>query len=67
MDKPVLPTEKQNKLANKVAADVKKVLVDNYRELRKHEVDKNTARSIVVKGGQGGTKEAENELVKSAE
>ena len=56
-----LPQEKKNKLADKVADDVKEVIDRHYKDLRKHEISKEDANSIVRVGGFMGMDRANTE------
>lgn len=59
-----LPQNKADKLEEKVAVDIKKMAVDTYRDLRRHEVSKEQARDIVWKGVSTGRRQAEDEISK---
>lgn len=45
-----LPKDKKDKLGDKVAADLDKVVQDTFKDLRKHEVDVRDAHDILVDG-----------------
>lgn len=45
-----LPEEKINKLAEKVADDVRKVAKENYDNLRQHEVSPQDAAKVIGRG-----------------
>lgn len=54
-----LPENKVENLKDKVGGEVKKLLIDQYKDLRRHEVDKKQARDIIWDGANRGKRSAE--------
>jgi hypothetical protein len=58
-----LPETKKDALADRVAGDVKRELLKNYKDLRQHEVSKQDAREIIRRGAGRGTDQATYDTV----